>query len=447
MSENNKANNKTPINSDNKKKIIIVRKKKQATNSPPKVENIENVDNEKKNLENISLQAEIKTDFIPLKEETKDTGVIYMIENTENDKKYIGQASSYITRHGKLIRHGAEKRFKEHLHDAEKNRNFMPNFYESIRTIGKDKFTVKILEICNSECIDERESFYITKYQTNINGYNFFVGNFPGRKNNNPERINKIKETMINTWQNNEEYRKKTTEANLQAVIKRAESGQTRKEENKDLPANIYETENGYDIRIMRDNKFKITSVTGKNKTKEVLLEEAIKKRDEIMKAFEDNTIDDMDFEKKKDHNGNDLPKGIIFIKRRGRDAYEIRVKVGGKQINRYVCDSKLTLDEKLEKAKEIHQKLENSTEVPEDLKPNNKKKDAHDGSKLPDGISYLNTAQKGGIYVVKYMKDNVAKKKNFTDKKMSLDEKLRKALDFYNQHNNNNNDNDNESD
>ena len=33
-----------------------------------------------------------------LKEENHDTGVIYMVTNIENNKKYIGQSFSYISK-------------------------------------------------------------------------------------------------------------------------------------------------------------------------------------------------------------------------------------------------------------------------------------------------------------------------------------------------------------
>ena len=72
--------------------------------------------------------------------------------------------------------------------------------------------------------------------------------------------ITKISNTMKNKWLNDKEYIEKTKINNLKAVYNRALTGKTRKS-NIELPHNIYKTNKGYDIRIMRNGIYKITSV------------------------------------------------------------------------------------------------------------------------------------------------------------------------------------------
>lgn len=92
-------------------------------------------------------------------------GVIYLITNTVNDMKYVGQT-----------RRDADKRFKEHCAIAENtNRNL--HLYNAMRKYGIDKFTFEILESGIDECnLDDREKYYIDKYDTFNNGYNYTEG-------------------------------------------------------------------------------------------------------------------------------------------------------------------------------------------------------------------------------------------------------------------------------
>ena len=91
-------------------------------------------------------------------------GYIYKITNKTNNKNYIGQTSRSIN-----------ERFGEHLRDAY-NRNSEQPIYRAIRKYGKENFSVELLEECNIADIDEREIYYINKYDTYNNGYNATLG-------------------------------------------------------------------------------------------------------------------------------------------------------------------------------------------------------------------------------------------------------------------------------
>ena len=86
---------------------------------------------------------------------------IYIIRNTVDNKVYIGQTKYPI-----------EKRFKEHLKSA-KDKTKKAKFKNVLVRYGIDKFYIELLEK-NIELnkIDEKEKYYIRKYNSYFNGYN-----------------------------------------------------------------------------------------------------------------------------------------------------------------------------------------------------------------------------------------------------------------------------------
>jgi group I intron endonuclease len=87
-------------------------------------------------------------------------GKIYLITNTINNKVYVGQT-----------KHSIEYRFKEHQHPSKKT-----TITQAIQKYGKENFTVELLEECNIHNLDERETFYIEKYNSYKEGYNNTIG-------------------------------------------------------------------------------------------------------------------------------------------------------------------------------------------------------------------------------------------------------------------------------
>lgn len=97
--------------------------------------------------------------------------IIYLITNTVNDKKYVGQHC------GKK-----DSRWKQHLNAALKIQDPKP-LYAAMRKYGIDKFTYKVLEDLpfntTQELLDNREKFFIDYYNTYIKngkGYNLTLG-------------------------------------------------------------------------------------------------------------------------------------------------------------------------------------------------------------------------------------------------------------------------------
>lgn len=91
-------------------------------------------------------------------------GFIYIIKNTINNKVYIGQTKTSIN-----------QRWKEHIRHA-KNGNQIIN--RAMNKYGSDKFYIEILETCDINDIDNREIYYIEKYDSTnkSKGYNVSIG-------------------------------------------------------------------------------------------------------------------------------------------------------------------------------------------------------------------------------------------------------------------------------
>ena len=215
----------------------------------------------------------------------------------------------------------------------------------------------------------------------------------------------------------------------MKAVQKRADEGKTRKS-NKDLPANIYQTERGYDIRILRNGKYKITSVEGKDLSDEQLLEKAIKKRDQILYNIE-NGIDDS-LKKQTDHNGNPLPKGITNTQSRGNKGYRvtIRSKENGVEKKREssFTDKNKTMDEKLELAKKAL--VDMTTNKKELINKTIEDRLDHNNNVLPPGISLAKKKGKIIGYRVNIKKTTTC----FCVSSDSMDERLQKAKQYLTQ-------------
>lgn len=86
---------------------------------------------------------------------------IYMFTNRCSGKSYIGQSVNI------------EKRYDSHLFKlSEKSL-----FHDELRYYGIQNFDFEILEECNVQDLDDREMFYIKKYNTiSPNGYNLTAG-------------------------------------------------------------------------------------------------------------------------------------------------------------------------------------------------------------------------------------------------------------------------------
>lgn len=101
---------------------------------------------------------------------------IYKITNKINGKIYVGQSIDIKERwyqHKYKAKHDTEKGYNSAIHQA-------------FRKYGEENFLFEVIEECSSECLDERERFWIKELESlTPNGYNILSG---GQKIRSKER-------------------------------------------------------------------------------------------------------------------------------------------------------------------------------------------------------------------------------------------------------------------
>lgn len=98
-------------------------------------------------------------------------GLIYIITNSINDKVYIGQTIQSL-----------KDRWYEHCRAACSKNEADMHIKRAILKYGKENFTIKELERCTIEELDEREIYYIGLYNSFVKGYNSTKGGKSGAK-------------------------------------------------------------------------------------------------------------------------------------------------------------------------------------------------------------------------------------------------------------------------
>ncbi len=85
---------------------------------------------------------------------------IYSIENKINHKVYIGQS------------HNIKVRWRHHRSDLNNNRHHNIRLQNAWNKYGQKAFQFKIIEQTDAENLDNRQKYWITKYDSVNNGYN-----------------------------------------------------------------------------------------------------------------------------------------------------------------------------------------------------------------------------------------------------------------------------------
>lgn len=104
-------------------------------------------------------------------------GIIYIITNSINDKVYIGQTIQTL-----------QERWQGHCRKAYSTNEANMSIKRAIFKYGKDNFTIKELERCSIEILNEREIYYINLYNSYKNGYNSTLG---GKSKTKPLKLDK----------------------------------------------------------------------------------------------------------------------------------------------------------------------------------------------------------------------------------------------------------------
>lgn len=97
----------------------------------------------------------------------ENKGYIYKITNKINGKMYVGQTKNSI-----------KTRFYDHKRNSKdpNKPNYYYPLYKAFRKYGIENFEIEELECCDISLLNERETYYIEKYDTYNNGYNCTLG-------------------------------------------------------------------------------------------------------------------------------------------------------------------------------------------------------------------------------------------------------------------------------
>lgn len=96
---------------------------------------------------------------------------IYIVKNKINGKLYVGQSVQI------------EERWKDEIQESQrKEHKSNSKFIRALRKYGSENFEFSVLEECSSDNLDEREIYYIKKYNSAETGYNIQLGGKQCRK-------------------------------------------------------------------------------------------------------------------------------------------------------------------------------------------------------------------------------------------------------------------------
>lgn len=104
-------------------------------------------------------------------------GIIYIITNSINEKVYIGQTIQSL-----------KDRWQEHCRRPFSRSETNMRIKRAIFKYGKENFSIKELERCKVEELNEKERYYISLYNSVKNGYNIAKG---GKGGNKPLKLSK----------------------------------------------------------------------------------------------------------------------------------------------------------------------------------------------------------------------------------------------------------------
>jgi group I intron endonuclease len=113
----------------------------------------------------------------------ENKGEVYLVTNTVNGKRYVGQTVCYVKeKSGRILKRGSEHRWKTHVWSAMSGENRCTAMCAAIRKYGQHNFTVKTIIICDISQLTYYESKFARFYNSYApNGYNIRQPSSKGR--------------------------------------------------------------------------------------------------------------------------------------------------------------------------------------------------------------------------------------------------------------------------
>jgi hypothetical protein len=113
-------------------------------------------------------------------------GDIYCV-TSPSGKKYVGQCVKFLSNGKKW---GFENRWKQHIRDACKGKDYCRLLNNAIRKYSPDNFKIELLKECTIDELDFFENYYIDQYNTMVpNGYNLVTGKTNSRQSDETKRL------------------------------------------------------------------------------------------------------------------------------------------------------------------------------------------------------------------------------------------------------------------
>lgn len=390
-------------------------------------------------------------------------GEIYKITNKTSGKSYIGQAKKYIGKYDTPW--GTDGRWKSHVKEAISSRkDHCTLLNNAIRKYSADDFIVtKICDCSDKNDMDEKETSYIKEYNTLVpNGYNLNLGGYKGcdsQETREKKRQAKLGKTF------SEKTRKKIS--NVQLGNRRTKKQRKYPEDN-DLPKYICVMRHngkiiGYKIYCFPIGIYKKEYITKSfhikvNETKENTLNRTIEYlqklkeeysyvQEEIAKKKEIEN-NKMIIATKKDIHSDQLPDYIFPVfhpetkNKIGFCVKGVPDNNGGTHLKKEFTDLK-TNKWNLFQAKQYILKCEiknkdQEFQVPQEFETSRRRKYDDDDNNLPKYVSIIR--EKGekigyNIAIPSITKPNGKRyTRKFTNKKLSMEEKLRICIETLNQ-------------
>lgn len=114
-------------------------------------------------------------------EEIQVKGIVYLITNIKNNKRYVGittQEKGFYGRYPFTSKYDIERVYHLHKYNKSKNRSYNNYLLKSIEKYGFDSFKVdKVFDYAFSEQeLKDKEKYWIKHFDSFKNGYNFTLG-------------------------------------------------------------------------------------------------------------------------------------------------------------------------------------------------------------------------------------------------------------------------------